>query len=128
MIELRYNTQQKIILGVVVTKITRLTDPFIPIYGALLSQCMWAHLIKANGIAFVLPPREWVDIPNVAGCYSFKLESSDVDILGPLYFYAYRQGTWELPIFQEFSVISQNMWDAKYGSKFLITESMAQKG
>jgi len=127
MIELRYNTAQIINLGVVLTKITRLSDPFIPIYGALLSQCMYAHLIKANGVTVTLSPREWTNINNVAGCYSLQLIPSDVNVLGSLYFYAYRQGTWELPIFQDFSVISQNVWDNKYGSKLLNVET-AQKG
>lgn len=126
--ELRQNTQQILRVGVLLTKQIKVTDPLNPIYGALLSWYYWRYIVKANGTVQDIIIRTWTDIPNCAGCYFLTVTVADTSILGPLILYIYDAGSLGKPIFMEFEVISQNMWDSKYGTKFLTVEQDAKLG
>jgi len=128
MIELRHNTQQILRVGVLLTKQLKVTDPLNPIYGALLSWYFWRYLVKADGTVQDILTRTWTDIPNCAGCYFLTVTVADTSILGPLILYIYDAGSLGKPIFMEFEVISQNMWDSKYSNGQLAIEPQAQKG
>ena len=128
MIELRQNTSRNITVGPILTKITRLSDPLVPIPGALLSQCTMARLIRFDGTSVNVGFRTWYAVPDCAGFYTLPLASSDVNTLGSLYLYVYNQSVWERPVVMEYEVISQNVWDSKYSSRLLRVELEAQKG
>ena len=128
MIELRHNTQQILRVGVLLTKQIKLTDPLNPISGALLSWYFWRYIVKANGVVQDILTRTWTNIPNCAGCYFLTVTVADTSVLGPLILYIYDAGSLGKPIFMEFEVISQNMWDSKYSNGQLAIESQAQKG
>jgi len=129
-IELRHNTEQIIKVGVLLTKQLKMTDPLDPIYGAQLSWYYWRYLIKSDGTTVDILNHTWSDIPNCAGCYFLTVTETDTNQLGSLIVYIYDAASLGKPIFMEFEVISQNVWDSKYSANdFLITESQhAQKG
>jgi len=128
MIELRHNTQQNIRVGVLLTKQIKLTDPLDPVSGAQLSWYFWRYLIKPDGAVQDILTRTWNDILNCAGCYFLTVTVADTNLLGPLILYIYDAGSLGKPIFMEFEVVSQNVWDSKYNSTLLKTEPFAQKG
>lgn len=133
MIELRYNTEQVIRVGVFLAKQTEFADPVNPISGFLLEWCYWRHIVKAEyddtgQIVWDIVTRTWEDIPNCAGCYFLTLTAADTDCLGPLVLYIYNANLMKKPIFMEFEVVSQYFWDAKYSNNRLEIESQAQKG
>ena len=115
-------------MGVLLTKQNKLTDPLNPIYGALLSWYFWRYIIKSYGTVVSILNNTWTDIPNCAGCYFLTLTTANTNSLGPLVLYIYDAGSLGRPIFMEFEVISQNMWDSKYSNGQLAIESQAQKG
>jgi len=128
MIELRHNTEQRVRVGVLLTKQTKLTDPLNPIYGALLEWYYWRYIVKADGTTLDILTHSWDDIPNCAGCYFLTLTAADTNCLGPLILYIYDAGSLGKPIFMEFEVVAQNIWDCKYGDSLPCIESQAQKG
>lgn len=128
MIELRHNTQQILRVGVLLTKQLKLTDPLDPVYGAQLSWYYWRYIVKANGIVQDIVARTWIDIPNCAGCYFLTVTIADTSVLGPLILYIYDAGSLGKPIFMEFEVVSQNVWDSKYSNDQLVVEPFADKG
>lgn len=117
-IELRHNTQQRITVGVLLTKQNKLTGPLDSVYGAKLNWYYWHYIIKTDGAKVDIVTRVWEDIPDCAGCYSLILTAEDTDQLGHLVLYIYDVNLGR-PIFKEFSVVSQNNWDAKYNNKLL---------
>lgn len=126
--ELRYNTEQIVRVGVLLTKQTKLTDPLNPIYGAQLSWYYWRYLIKADGTVIDIISYSWSDILNCAGCYFLTLPAVSCNRLGSLILYIYDAGSLGKPIFMEFNVITQNAWDSKYGDKFLRVEQDSKLG
>lgn len=128
MIELRHNTQQVIRIGVLLTKQTKVTDPLDPIFGALLEWYYWCYIIKADGTVQDISARTWNDVPGCVGCYFLTITAIDTDALGPLIVYIYDASSLGRPIFMEFEVISQNIWDSKYSTGLLAIEPQAQKG
>jgi len=130
MIELRYNTQQIIPIGVLQTKKIKLNDPNSPVVGALLSWYYWRYIRKANGTVLDIVSRTWADIPSCAGCYTLTLLATDTNMLGPLVVYISDAISLESPIYIVARVITQNVFDAKYGSALQQTyvEPFAQKG
>ncbi len=120
--ELRQGTQQIIPVGVVLKKQTRLTDPLTPVTGALLNWYFWKYIIKSDGSTVNIGSRIWMGITNCAGCYHLTLTNTDTDCLGNLTLYIY-DTTLNNPIFMNFLIIKQNVFDSKYGDKFLKVES-----
>ena len=127
-IELRQNTEQIVRVGVLVAKQDKLTSPLNPVSGALLNWYFWKYIVKADGSVQNILTRMWTDIPNCAGCYFLTVTTADTSILGPLILYIYDTGSLGMPIFMEFEVVSQNIWDVKYSNSQLAIESQAQKG
>lgn len=128
MIELRHNTEQKIRVGVLLTKQTKLTDPLNPIFGATLDWFWWRYIVKADETVQNIVMRNWADIPDCAGCYFLTLTVDDTSVLGPLTLYLYDSSSLGRPIFMQFRVVSQMFWDAKYNNDVLSIESQPQKG
>jgi len=127
-IELRHNTEQKVRVGVLLTKQTKLTDPLNPVSGALLSWYYWKYIIKSDETVINLLSNNWIDIPNCAGCYYLTLTATNTNQLGPLIVYIFDASSLGKPIYMEFEVVSRNFWDAKYNNNLLSIESQAQKG
>jgi len=121
MIELRYNTQQILRVGVLLAKTTKFEKPIAPICNALLSWYYWRYLIKADGTVVDIVNRSWLDIPQCAGCYFLTVTAIDTNKLGPLILYIYDVYLAK-PIYLEFAVISQNVYDSKYGNQFLLVD------
>lgn len=126
--ELRYNTEQTVKVGVIFHRRGRSTDPLIPAYGIKIGDFISRHAIKSDGTVVDLLGRVWSDIAACMGCYSLTFTVSDCNKLGSLVLYLFNGVETEFPIFTEFTVISQNVWDSKYNSKFLRVENFAQKG
>jgi len=128
--ELRHNTEQIIRVGVLLTKQLKMTDPLNPIYGAFLSWYYWRYLIKSDGTVIDILNHIWGDIPDCAGCYFLTVTMTDTNQLGPLILYLYDAESLGKPIFMEFNVINQNLYDSKYGVSdlLIVTSQHAQKG
>ena len=107
MIELPYNTEQIIRVGVLLTKQSKMTDPLNPIYGAQLSWYYWRYWVKADGTVVDIINHNWSDIPNCAGCYFLTLIAEDNDKLGPATLYIYDAGSLGKPIFRNFEIVAK---------------------
>lgn len=125
--QLRHETEQKIRVGVLLTKQVKLTDPLNPVYGALLSWYYWRYLVKADETSVDIVNHNWSDIPNCAGLYYLTLTAEDTNKLGPLVLYIYDAGSLGSPILMYFEVIDKNVYDAKYGIELLKVEPEAQE-
>lgn len=125
--QLRHETEQKIRVGVLLTKQVKLTDPLDPIYGALLSWYYWRYLVKADETIVDVVNHTWSDIPSCAGMYYLTLTAVDTNKLGSLVLYIYDAGSLGKPILMHFEVIDKNVYDAKYGVELLKVESEAQE-
>ena len=126
--ELRHNTQQTVRVGVLIGKRVRLTDPWNPILGALLSWYYWKYLIKSDGTVVSIASYNWQNAPNCNGCYFLTIPAAVCNMLGSLILYIFDSTGLEYPIFMEFNVVTQNEWDSKYGSKYLTVEQDSKLG
>jgi len=124
--ELRYNTEQIVRVGVFIEDLEYIGQPLYPVYGVNLTWYSWHYAVKADGTIVELCNHTWENIPNCSGCYYLTLTASDTDQLGPLILYFYDVSLKD-PIFMEFSVINPNVWDSKYGDN-LMSVDFAQKG
>lgn len=99
--ELKYNTEQVLVIGPIVSSSVK--------------------LIRSDESIINISPsyRTWIPVQDCSGFYFVTLLSSDLNILGYV-------SIW--PTGQIFSIISENIWDSKYDSKLLLTETQAQKG
>lgn len=100
----------------------KLTDPWNPVFGAQLNWYYWKYLIKSDGTVVDIATFVWQDIPGCAGCYFLTFPMMSCDKLGSLVLYIFDSTGLENPIFMEFSVMTQNEWDSKYGDKLLRVE------
>ena len=125
--ELRQRTRQTVRVGVLFHRRTKVTSPLVPYYGVVLADCICRYLIKSNDIVVDIVDRLWSDIITCMGCYSLTLTVGDTNQLGSLILYIFNGVDLEEPVFMEFNVIAQNVYDAKYGSALLKVEPEAQK-
>lgn len=102
--DLRYNTEQTVQIGVLLSKTHKFEDPANPVYGAQLSWYYWTYIIKADGTVVSIVTRTWSDVPSCAGCYNLTLTADDTDTLGPLTLYIYDAVSLGKPIFTTFNV------------------------
>ncbi len=125
--QIRHETQQKIRVGVLLTRQTKLTDPLNPISGAQLSWYYWKYIVKADETIVNIGTHVWADIPGCAGLYYLTLTSEDTNKLGSLVLYINDSVSLGRPILMYFEVIVKNVYDAKFGSDLLKVEPGAQK-
>lgn len=124
--ELRHNTGQVVRVGVIFHRRNKVNDPLIPAAGIQLDQFICRYLIKAGGQVVDIVDRPWSDIPQCMGCYNLNLSSINCNKLGSLVLYLFNGVPTEFPIWMEFNVINQNVYDAKYGNALLKVETEPQ--
>ena len=124
--QLRYETTQKIRVGVLLDKRSKFLDPVTPVSGALLSWYYWKYLIKADDTIVNIGSNLWIDIPNCSGLYYLTLTVSNTNKLGPLVLYIHDEQL-AVPILMHFEVIRKNLYDSKYGTELLKVEPEAQE-
>lgn len=120
--ELRYETEQTIVVGSLFEKRRRFSDSLTPIVGGQLSWYYWKYLIKSNGVVININNHSWSDIPDCNGCYFLTLTEQDTNKKGNLSLYIH-DADFEMPIFLNFLVIDENVFDAKYGNTLLKVET-----
>lgn len=118
MIELRYETQQSILVGLFLEKL-KYEYPRKPYSGLQLSWCWWRHLIKANGQIVDIVNRNWVGAGSCTGFYWLTLLVEDTNQKGRLTVYIHDENFIGIPVVQHFMIIDRNVYDSKYGSKLL---------
>ena len=124
--ELRYATSnQTVLLGVFLSKTKGCQR--VPYSGLLLDWCYWRYLIKADGTVVDIINRGWAEVPNCDGLYFLTLLSSDLNQKGVLTIYIHDDAFLGKPVFKQFMVIDENIYDAKYGVKLLRVEPEAQE-
>ena len=125
--QLRHETEQKVRVGVLLTKQNKLTDPLNPVYGASLNWYFWRYLVKADETIVDIVNHIWNDIPSCAGLYYLTLTVTDTNKLGPLVLYIFDAESLGTPILMHFEVIRKNLYDSKYGIELLKVEPEAQE-
>jgi hypothetical protein len=113
--ELRYNTSQIIIVGVVLTD----SPSSPPLVGKTIESFRCRYLIKADGTIVDILDRMWEDVPFCDGLYRLGLARVDIDQKGPLTLYMYDSDI-DKPIYMQFLVIGQNEYDSKYGNNNVV--------
>lgn len=125
MIELRQKTTQTIIVGPFLDKTTNK----VPITTITLAGLTYRHFVCSNwSIINLNTGRTWGPATGANGFYITQLAESETNFLGHGYLYFYNATTMSSPVVIVCNVISQNVYDAKYGSILLKTEPFAEKG
>lgn len=125
MFKLRQSTERIVIVGPALRFVEG--NPPYPILSLPLSSCYYKKLVKANGQTVDLYAHTWNPITMTGGLHKLTLTSSDTDTLGSLTLIIYDTAIpMAKPIFHQFDVVAQNVFDSNYGDKLLRIEQPAQ--
>jgi len=124
--EFRYNTEQTVVVGPFLDKTTNKS----PITTITLAGLTYKHWICSNWSIINLNTsgRIWIPTGGANGFYLTMLTALETVFLGHGSLYYYNPSTMSSPVVIECQVLSQGMWDVKYGSSLFNVELIAQKG